>query len=205
MNLKNKKSVFIATSRLNGEQCKEWARENLPEGFFLSDTMEDAEIIISVLYDKILSKNLIKNRKCYNFHPGTLPKYKGAGIYSWVILNQEKKMGITLHTIEDGIDNGKIIEIREFLIMEDDTAFSLHTRGNDVMYKMFKDWFSDLLHENYLAVEQPRTDGEIYYRRKLQNQKNLSKFIKAFHFPGKESAYFFNKEGEKIYINYNKE
>jgi methionyl-tRNA formyltransferase len=204
MSLKTKKNIYIATSRALGERCREWARANLPENFCLIEAIEDADIVISVLYDKIISKNLIKNKKCYNFHPGTLPKYKGAGIYSWVILNQEEKMGITLHTIEDGIDNGKIIEIREFLILEDDTAFSLHARGSEVMYKMFKDWFLDLLHEKYLAVDQAQ-GGEVYYRKKLHNKKNLSKFIKAFYFPGKESAYFFNKEGKKIYINYNKE
>tara|TARA_R100000951_G_C2637878_1_gene179880 strand:+ start:721 stop:1335 length:615 start_codon:yes stop_codon:yes gene_type:complete len=204
MNLKDKKNIHIATSRAIGEHCKKWAKTKLPKDFCLTETIEDADIIISVLYDKILSKKLIKNKKCYNFHPGTLPKYKGAGIYSWAILNEEEKMGITLHTIEDGIDNGKIIEIREFLILKDDTAFSLHTRGSEVMYRMFKNWFLDLLHENYLAVEQPQ-GGEIYYKKKLHNKKDLSKFVKAFHFPGKESAYFLNKEGERIYLNYNKE
>ena len=45
-------------------------------------------------------------------------------------------------------------------------------------------------------------DTKIYYKREIENAKDLTRFIKAFYFPGKEPAYFFNRAGKKVYINY---
>ena len=122
------KKVFIATSREVGQQCLAWAQKNTPEGFQITDNMNSADIIISVMYENIISEQMVKSKKCYNFHPGILPEYKGSGIFSWVLINGESKFGITLHTIDKGVDTGDIIEIREFLISKQDTAFSLYKK-----------------------------------------------------------------------------
>ncbi len=196
------RKVFVATSRPVGERCAIWAEEHLPPGFSMAKTLDDAEIIISVLYDKILGPQYITNKKCFNFHPGVLPEYKGAGAFSWVLINKEKKAGITLHLMDEGIDTGDIIEIREFLISPYDTAHSLFLRGEAVIYKMFKDWFHELLMGEYVAIPQNPKDGDLYLRRDLQRAKNLTRFIKAFHFPGKEAAYYMSRSGKKVYLTF---
>jgi len=196
------KKVCIATSRDIGNKCKEWAKENIPTEYILVDEIENADIVISVLYDTIITAKTMKNKKCYNFHPGILPEYRGAGAYSWTLINEDKKSGITLHLIDEGIDTGDIIEIREFIISKNDTAHSLNERGNDLIFKMFKDWFKDLLEENYTAVPQPSENARIYYRNDLDKMKNLTKYIRALHFPGKESSYYINNKGKKTYIKF---
>lgn len=194
--------VFIATSRPVGQRCIEWAQDNMPYSFELCNTIEESDIVISVLYDKLFAPEIINKKKCFNFHPGSLPEYKGSGAFSWVIINNEKKCGITLHLIDDGIDTGDIIEIREFLISQTDTAISLFNKGTDVMYKMFTDWFGDLLVGNYIATKQPIDNNRLYLRKDLHKAKNLSRFIRAFYFPSKESAYYYNVFGKKVYIHY---
>ena len=196
--------VFLATARSVGNECIEWAKKNTPDGFVIIDNIDQADIVISVLYDKIFSKDILKNKQCFNFHPGILPEYKGVGIYSWVIINGEEKTGVTLHLIDQGVDTGDIIEIREFLISKKDTAFSLHQRGEKVILKMFKDWYRDLLVGNYIAVPQNPNKGTVYRKRDLQKAMNLTRFARAFHFPEKPPAFFINDKSEKIYLNYSK-
>ena len=100
--MKENKKVCILTSRDVGDRCIRWAHENTPINFSLTGDPQEADILISVMYDKIIGSNYVKNKKCFNFHPGVLPEYKGSGAFSWVILNKEQKAGITQHLIVTG-------------------------------------------------------------------------------------------------------
>ena len=199
------KKVCILTSRDVGRRCIEWAKKNPPKQFELTQNMDEADIIMSVMYEKIIGSKYTNAKKCFNFHPGTLPDYKGSGTFSWVIINQERKAGVTLHIMDKGMDTGDIIEIREFLISKKDTAHSLFLRGEEVLFKMFKNWYVDLLNNDYTAVPQRLSEGTIYYKEDLQNAKNLTRFARAFTFPGKENAFYYNEKSEKIYLIYKKE
>lgn len=194
--------VFIATSRKIGLLCRDWAKNNTPEGFVYTDNKHEVDIVISVMCDKVFSSKFLNNKRCYNFHPGILPEYKGVGVSSWVLINKEAKTGVTLHKINSGIDTGDIIEIREILIKKQDTAYDLHLRLQELMFKMFKDWYIDILKENYVAVTQDKSVGRVYKSKDLQEAKDLTNHIKAFYFPKKESAFFYNDKNEKIYIIY---
>mgnify|MGYP003647270931 CR=1 FL=1 len=196
------KNVFIATSRDAGRRCSQWAERNTPRGFKLTENKESAHIVISVMYDTIFTQEFLESRQCYNFHPGVLPAYKGVGIFSWVLMNEEEKAGVTLHKIDAGVDTGEVIEIREFLISEEDTAYSLFLRGEDLIFKMFKDWYCDILEQNYIATPQRSNPGKAYSKKDLQKAKNLTKYAKAFYFPNKENAFYFNSNAEKVYIAY---
>jgi len=197
------KRIFIATSRDIGKRCYSWAKVNLPQNFCLVDNVNDADIVISVLYDKLFKAHIVKEKYCYNFHPGILPKYRGSGICSWAIINEEKHMGVTLHVIDEGIDTGDIIEVRKFPILEKDTASSLFTQVEKVIYEMFQEWFSKLLTLNFTCVPQEINENDVvYYKKNLRSAKNLTKFIRAFYFPNKEAAYYITSSGEKKYINF---
>ncbi|WP_185877347.1 methionyl-tRNA formyltransferase [Blattabacterium cuenoti] len=63
-----------------------------------------------------------------NLHPSLLPQYKGAAPINWVIINGEKKTGITVFFIEEKIDSGKIILQQEINIKENETAGQLQNR-----------------------------------------------------------------------------
>ena len=78
-------------------------------------------------------------------------------------------------------------------------------RGEEVLFKMFKNWYVDLLNNDYTAVPQRLSEGTIYYKEDLQNAKNLTRFARAFTFPGKENAFYYNEKSEKIYLIYKKE
>lgn len=45
----------------------------------------------------------------FNFHFGTLPKYKGADPLFWQIRNGEKQIGVIVHKLTDELDGGPIV------------------------------------------------------------------------------------------------
>ena len=188
--------LHVATSRPVGERCFSWAKMH---GFQMVP-MRDCEIFVSVMYDRIVQEDFIAGRKCFNFHPGILPEYRGAGAYSWAILNGERETGVTLHEIDRDIDHGPIIEVRKFPVMPDSTASSLFRQAEKVMVLMFRHWLPKLIAGEYATAPQDEANAGIYYRKELERAKNITRIVRAFHFPGKESAYYFNSEGKKTYI-----
>lgn len=63
-----------------------------------------------------------------NFHPGILPKYRGIFTNYYSLVNKEKYVGITLHTITSKIDGGDIISTLRIPIKRNDTILSLYKK-----------------------------------------------------------------------------
>ena len=53
-----------------------------------------------------------------NCHAGKLPFYRGRNILNWVLINDEKEFGITVHFVDEGIDTGDIILQKTFPITD---------------------------------------------------------------------------------------
>ena len=80
--------------------------------------------------------------KTINCHAGKLPFYKGRNILNWVLINDEKEFGITVHYMDKGIDTGDIIMQRSYRISDDDTystllKISVHECAN-ILYDSIK-------------------------------------------------------------------
>ena len=58
-------------------------------------------------------------------HAGKLLLYRGRNVLNWVLINDEKEFGITVHYIDEGIDTGDIIIQKSFQIKDTDTYKSL--------------------------------------------------------------------------------
>ena len=63
----------------------------------------------------ILKKNLIDKAQiaAINFHPGP-PEYPGSGCLNFALYDNSKEYGVTVHLMNDKVDNGKIIECLRF-------------------------------------------------------------------------------------------
>jgi methionyl-tRNA formyltransferase len=187
--------VHVATSREVGERCKQ-----LASGLV---SMEECDIFISVLYDKIISDDFIKSKKaCFNFHPAILPEYRGIGAYTWVILNEEKESGVTLHLIDEEIDHGPIIDIERFPITDSDSAGTVYAKAEATILRMFQRWYELLVAGDFTATEQDHSRARIYHRKDLENGADLTKYVRAFTFPGRYSASYRDRDGTKHELAY---
>lgn len=84
---------------------------NEPEGMALfAESAPD--LVLSIRYGVILKEPVLAIPKhgVLNLHSGRLPDYKGVMATFWALLNDEKTIGTTLHSIDDStIDTGRII------------------------------------------------------------------------------------------------
>ena len=87
----------------------------------------NCDIFVSMSFNQILKKNFIDfpPLKTINCHAGKLPFYRGRNILNWVLINDEKEFGITVHYVDEGIDTGDIILQRTYPISDEDTYDTL--------------------------------------------------------------------------------
>src|SRR3990167_6012280 len=196
--------VYIASSRPIGTRCRDWALENMPESFQLVQSEVECDIFISVMYDQLLSEAFIASKKaCFNFHPGILPQYRGAGAFSWAILNGDHHFGVTLHELDKSIDHGKIIDCWTARIENEDTAETLYEKGMDGIFQMFQMRFEQLVIGEFPVLkDQDESLAKIYYKKDLARAQDLTRFVRAFTFEGKPNAYYYDHTGRKIELLY---
>lgn len=123
--------------KISASPVKIWAQnkalpvlepEKLKDENFIAKLKEFCpELIVVCAYGKILPKLILELPPygCWNIHASLLPKYRGASPINWAILNGEKKTGITIFLMEEGLDTGPILLQKELPILEDDTALDL--------------------------------------------------------------------------------
>lgn len=200
--------LHIATSRSIGLQCiahtKDFLSANQHDYVHLIDDPEEADVFISVMYDSLVSEQYIERegRRCYNFHPGILPQYRGSGAFSWALINNDKTCGVTLHKLEVDIDSGPIIAIKEYAIEPWDTAKTLFDKGMLAIYDLFKRFLPSIIAGDHILVPQQTDKVRIYYRKDLIKEKDVTRYVRAFTYEGKESAYYLNRAGDKVYLRW---
>ncbi|MFH1500741.1 MAG: formyltransferase family protein [archaeon] len=87
---------------------------------------------------------------CSNLHYGGLPKYGGMCPSFWAIMNGEEKVGVTLHWMEPGFDEGEIIDQRFFDITSGERVLELPDK--EIVVRGWTD-FEIYNHSNKLAAE----------------------------------------------------
>lgn len=82
------------------------------------------ELVVVVAYGKILPKEFLNFPKygCINVHASILPKYRGASPIHYAVLNGDEITGVTVQQMDEGIDTGDILNIKEQKIGINDTT-----------------------------------------------------------------------------------
>ncbi|PJZ70243.1 hypothetical protein CH373_12505 [Leptospira perolatii] len=96
--------------------------EKMPEFF---ETWQ-GDYVFSYLSPWIIPARLLQSaaKGAINWHPGS-PEYPGIGCTNFAIYNGETEFGITCHYMNPAVDTGKIVEVKRFPILENDTVFSI--------------------------------------------------------------------------------
>ena len=84
----------------------------------IKDSIESAnpDFIIVAAFGQILPKDILDIAPCINLHASILPQYRGASPVQQSLLNGDEKSGVTSMLMEEGLDTGDILEIKEFNI-----------------------------------------------------------------------------------------
>ncbi|TQR27645.1 methionyl-tRNA formyltransferase [Campylobacter sp. MIT 97-5078] len=101
-------------------------------------------LLVSMSFDQIFKADLLDyfKNKIINCHAGKLPFYRGKNILNWVLINDEKEFGISVHFVDLGIDTGDIILQKCFTISDKDDYSSLlkkaHRECANVLFEALK-------------------------------------------------------------------
>jgi methionyl-tRNA formyltransferase len=73
------------------------------------------DLLVSIYFNQRLKRDAlaVSSRGAINLHPSLLPKHRGPLPHFWVIAAGEKYTGVTVHWINERIDDGDILQQRE--------------------------------------------------------------------------------------------
>jgi len=145
----------------------------------------------SVEFDKIINIDRFKSKNLFNIHFSLLPKYKGVYTSAMPILLDERKSGVTLHKIDNGIDTGDIIDQIDFELDSKETCDSLYKKYMELGVKLFKKNFKNIISGNFKTKKQDKLYST-YFSKKSIDYKNLKIDLnKTAYEIGKQIRAFF--------------
>src|SRR4029453_9201907 len=80
------------------------------------------DFLFSFYYRRMLPTAVLETarRGAFNLHGSLLPRYRGRCPVNWVLINDERETGVTLHHMVAKPDAGDIVEQRRVQITDDD-------------------------------------------------------------------------------------
>lgn len=118
------------------------------------------DLILVMGWSQLLAKEIIKIPKLgvIGSHPTELPKYRGRAPIPWTIIKNLKESALTFFYIDEGVDDGDILDQRKFALSEKDDATSI--------YKIMIDLGKEMLLDNLVYLR----DGNAMRRKQNQNE-----------------------------------
>lgn len=121
------------------------------------------DVIVVVAYGKILPKDILTSAKygCINVHASLLPLYRGAAPIQWSILNGDSKTGVSIMQMDEGLDTGDVLLVKETVIDPNETSAELFDRLSAIGADALIEALSMIEEGNVTPQKQP--DGEYQY------------------------------------------
>ena len=140
------------------------------------------DLLVSILGNQIFKKPILNlaPRGCINLHTALLPKYRGLMPTFWVLKNNEKKTGLSVFFVDEGIDSGPIIVQEEVEI------------GNRTQEEL-------ILLTKKLGMEAIAKSIDLIQRGEVQLIKNDNSKKTYFSFPTRKDVLEFRRNGKKFF------
>lgn len=112
----------------------------------------DCDYIVVAAYGQILPIDILKHAPCINLHASILPHYRGASPIQQALLNGDTITGVTAMLMDEGLDTGDIIKIKEIDIDKAEMSESLFERLTDCASELTIDVLENF--NSYTPVKQ---------------------------------------------------
>ena len=140
----------------------------------------------------------------WGIHASLLPNYAGGAPLVWAMINGEKKTGVSLFKLENGVDDGDIISQKEFDINDNDNISDVYEKAIKVSKKILRELLSTT--KDYKFIPQDKSKIKIHPQRKPEDGKidfnwssdKIHDFIRAQTKPYPGAFFIIN--GKKITI-----
>ncbi len=122
------------------------------------------DLIVVAAFGQIISKELLEMPQygCINVHASLLPAYRGAAPIQHAILDGCEKTGVTIMRMNEGLDTGDIISVRETDISETETGGSLFDRLSVIGAELLIDTIPSIVDGTAVYTPQPEESTTPY-------------------------------------------
>jgi len=169
------------------------------------------DVILCFSYSMILDKEMLEipTLCAINIHGGLLPRYRGANVLNWALIEGAEVTGLTAHHMTTGIDEGDIIYQDTTQIRENDTALTVKHRLDALGMGMISRIDTELRAGRDLPRRpQDPTQARYYRRRRPEDgridwsasDREIFNLIRALVKPW-PGAYCETSNGERIVLD----
>jgi len=102
------------------------------------------DLVVVVAYGQIIPKNFLEIPKFgfVNIHASLLPRWRGAAPIQRAIMNQDKKIGVSIMKIEEKLDCGPVLSSKEIELNKNSTFGEIEKKlsvaGADLLFETLK-------------------------------------------------------------------
>lgn len=151
---------------------------------FSEDSFEQADIVFSPEYRRIIPQSFADRYVFVNCHGGILPKWRGFAANAWAIMNGEHEIGYSIHRVSAELDGGDVYFIKHIPIADDQTYADVHPIMLESITKEVPKVLYDIVHNNFKGTKQEKAN--FAYCTKFNKEMG---FIRDF---SRESIFYVN-------------
>lgn len=148
----------------------------IPVDFFNSPNDNDCikkinSLDVDIIFNnqpKILREDALKAAKllCLNKHTSMLPEYRGVEPVFHALLNGDKTIGVTIHSMTEDIDAGAIYAQEEIIASR--SVFDCYKRAFDIGPELFGNAIANVEQNRRLGIVDPHNSA--YYKRPTDDE-----------------------------------
>lgn len=211
--------VFLGMNTA-GEEVLDWL-ENRSDVEVLETITEEEELetikrlepemAISSGFEHKVPREIIEvpEKGIVNLHPSYLPFNRGSHPFIWPIV-EETVAGVSIHYMNEEIDEGPVIAKERVEIKPSDTSGVLRERLMQRQFELFREnW--ELIKEGVRGEKQDLSIGNMHYRSELDDIREIDldekmkageliDLLRGLNY-GDEKLAYFEKDGERYYLD----
>jgi len=175
----------------------------------LEEIILQYKLLISLHCKQIFPSELVTAVRCINIHPGFNPYNRGFFPQVFSIINK-KKVGVTIHEMDEELDHGPIIVREEVPIESWETSGDVYRRILRTEIRLIEENLEDMLNGTY-KLTYPEEEGNInsfkdFKRLCKINPSEVATYIevidrlRALTHDDYRNAYFYDENGMKMFV-----
>jgi len=128
------------------------------------------EVIVVMAYGQILPRAVLEipTIACLNLHASLLPRHRGAAPVQAAIVAGDRETGISVMSMDEGLDTGDVLLQKRIEIAPDETGGSLHDRLAAIAAAALREALREL--ESGTAPRTPQDSSAATYAAKLERE-----------------------------------
>lgn len=140
----------------------------------------DTEIIVCAGFKPIINQKYILKHQIINIHNSLLPSYRGLHSTAWAIINGEENLGLTIHLMNNYIDDGPILHQKKIINDGISSATYYMEVMNDYILENLGTVIFQYSNGDLIPTEQDKKFASWVGKRGIEH--NLINFKESFEF-----------------------